>query len=300
MHLTEKHFHDEEAAREFLEARLWPEGARCLHCGEIDKIYEVKGRAGLRRCGNPQCRKDFTVTLGTIFERSHVPLHKWLTAIYLFSVAKKGVAAKKLERLLGVSYKTAWFMGHRIREATKEGFSFRLGGDGRAVEADETFWGNKRRKPDGARGYAHKMKVVALVEREGKARSIHVAELNSKSISALLAEHVEPNTVLNTDEAAYYRPGGRQFARHDSVNHSSGEYVRGAATTNLVEGYFSLFKRAMIGTFHKVGSQHLRRYCTEFDFRWNTRRMSDVERMGVIVGNSVGRRLTYTATRLSI
>jgi transposase-like protein len=294
MQLTAKYFHDEEAAREFLEARLWPDGPRCPHCDEAHAIYDVSGRPGLRRCGNPICRRDFTVTIGTIFERSHVPLHKWLTAIYLFSVSKKGISAKQIERMLGVSYKTAWFLGHRIREAAKEGFSFRLGGDGRAIEADETFWGNEYQKPDSARGHAHKMKVVTLVERDGKARSLHVAELTAKSVAAILAEHVEPDTVLNTDDAAYYRVGGKTFTRHDVVNHSAGEYVRGTATTNMVEGYFSLFKRGMIGTYHKAGSQHLIRYCTEFDFRWNTRSLNDADRMGELIRNTVGRRLYYS------
>lgn len=293
MQLTAKYFHDEDEARTFLESQLWPDGPKCPHCNEAKNIYEVSGRPGLRRCGNPSCRKDFTVTIGTIFERSHVPLNKWLMAIYLFSTAKKGISAKQLERMLGVSYKTAWFMGHRIREAAREDFSIPLGGNGRAIEVDETFWGNEYQKPEGARGYAHKMKVVTLVERGGRSRSLHVTELNAKSVADLLAEHINPETILNTDDAAYYRNGGKQFIRHDAVNHSAGEYVRGDATTNTVEGYFSLFKRGMIGTYHKVGMRHLIRYCAEFDFRWNTRKYSDAERMTEIVRRSQGHRLFY-------
>lgn len=293
MQLTAKYFHDKDAAREFLEAQLWPSGPQCPNCGETQRVYSVSGRDGLRRCGNPNCRKDFTVTVGTIFERSHVPLNKWLLAIYLFSTAKKGISAKQLERMLGVSYKTAWFIGHRIREAAREDFSIPLGGNGRAIEVDETFWGNQYEKPEGARGYAHKMKVVTLVERDGRSRSIHVEELTSKSVSELLAEHIDPDTVLNTDDAAFYRKGGERFTRHEAVNHSAGEYVRGDATTNTVEGYFSLLKRGLIGTYHKVGSNHLIRYCGEFDFRWNTRRLSDAERMTELVCRIPGKRLYY-------
>jgi len=294
MELNKPYFQDEQEARKFIEAKLWPNGPVCPHCQETSRIYPSTGkgvRAGVYRCNS--CDKDFTVTIGTVMERSHVPLNKWLMAIYLFSSSKKGISSKQLQRMLSVTYKTAWFLSHRIREAIKENFSIRLGGEGHVIEADETFWGTEYEKPKGARGYAHKMKVVTLVERGGPARSFVVGTVDSKTVSELLEEQVARESVLNTDEAAYYKKAGKKFAKHEAVNHSAGEYARGETTTNTVEGFFSLFKRGLIGTYHKVGSQHLSRYCTEFDFRWNTRSLNDRERMENILMRFPGVRLQY-------
>lgn len=294
MELDKPYFQSDQEARKFLEQKLWPNGPVCPHCQAKERIYKSTGkgvREGVYRCNN--CDRDFTVTVGTVMEGSHLPLRKWLLAIYLFSTSKKGISAKQLQRILDVTYKTAWFLSHRIREAIKENFSIRLGGEGRIVEADETFWGNAYPKPQGARGYAHKMKVVTLVERGGSARSFVVGNVDAKTVEAILEEQVHQETVLNTDEAAYYKKAGQKFAGHEAVNHSAGEYVRGNASTNTVEGYFSLFKRGLIGTYHKVGSQHLPLYCAEFDFRWNTRAMKDTERMEAIVQRFPGVRVKY-------
>lgn len=295
MELNKPYFQDEHEARKFIEAKLWPNGAVCPHCKATERLYPSRGksvRAGVYHCNN--CNHDFTVTVGTIMERTHIPLNKWLVAIYLFSTSKKGISSKQLQRMLGVTYKTAWFLSHRIREAIKENFSFRLGGEGQIVEADETFWGTAQEKPRGARGFAHKMKIVSLVERGGSARSFVVGNVDSKTVSKILEDQVHKETTLNTDEARYYKNVGKKFAKHESVNHSAGEYARGETTTNTVEGFFSLFKRGLIGTYHKVGTQHLERYCNEFDFRWNTRKISDTERMNEIISRFSGIRLQYS------
>jgi transposase-like protein len=181
VNLSEPRFHDDAAAREYLERLRWPDGPVCPHCGNAGKVYASK-RPGRYRCGERECRKDFTVTVGTLFERSHVPLHKWVLAVHLLCASKKGISSHQLHRTLGVQYKTAWFITHRIREAMRDGFFAEpIGGAGKAVEVDETFWGNERRKPQGARGYQHKMKVLTLVERDGKARSFHLASVNAET-----------------------------------------------------------------------------------------------------------------------
>jgi transposase-like protein len=294
MELNKPYFHDDQEARKFLESKLWPHGPVCPHCRAQQRIYHSHGRGvreGVYRCNN--CDRDFTVTVGTVMEGTHLPLRKWLMAIYLFTVAKKGISAKELQGILEVTYKTAWYLSHRIREAIKENFSDRLGGDGRIVEADETFWGTAYQKPQGARGYAHKMKVVTLVERDGPARSFVVGNVDAETVAAILEEQVHQETVLNTDEAAYYKKVGKKFAAHESVNHAAGEYARGVVSTNTVEGFFSLFKRGLIGTYHKVGSQHLSLYCAEFDFRWNTRALTTMDRMSEIITRFAGVRVKY-------
>jgi transposase-like protein len=293
--LTNPIFSDEATAREHLEALRWANGRFCPHCGEVECTGPVSGgRPGLYYCAS--CKKQFSATVGTLFERSHVPLNKWMAAFYAMAASKKGVSAHQLHRSLAVTYKTAWFMAHRIREAMKEGaWSGPLGGEGKTVEADETFIGRKpgRKKRQGA---AHKHAVVALVERGGKTRSFHVERVNAANVRKVLVTQVDRKSTLNTDEAIYYRTVGKEFGKHESVNHSAEEYVRGETHTNTIEGVFSIFKRGMIGTYQHCGEQHLKRYLTEFDFRYNHRTAlgySDAERAKAALRGIEGRRLMY-------
>lgn len=290
-------FNDADKAREFLEAQRWPNGAFCPHCGEAEKVTKLEGKAhrpGLYQCKS--CREQFTGTVGTVFERSKIALNKWLLASYLLSASKKGMSSHQLHRMLGVTYKTAWFMTHRIREAmqTEGGL---LGGGGMPVEVDETYWGTSKEKPKGARGGDHKMKVVSLVERDGNKRSFHVPNVTAKTLRPILEKHIKEETHLMTDEAAVYRGAERSFAAHSTVNHSVGEYVRVTgktiASTNTVESSFALLKRGLYGTFHHVGEQHLQRYATEFDFRWNHRKTTDMQRAAALLSQIGGKRLTY-------
>ena len=267
---TNRIFINETAARKHLEKLCWPNGPVCPHCGESEKIKLLKGkshRPGLRQCN--ACRKSFTVTMGTIFEDSHIKLHKWLLAFRLMTASKKGISSHQLHRMLGVTYKTAWFMTHRIREAMRADYTKVLGGQG-PVEADETFIGTKpgakKRK-----GYGHKNAVLSLVERNGEVRSFHVPGVSAKTLKPYLKYHIDPEAHLMTDDAGQYRILGPEFAQHDVVAHSNDEYVRGEAHTNTVESFFSVLKRGLIGTYQHVSVQHLQRYVTEFDFRYNHR-----------------------------
>jgi transposase-like protein len=293
--LDQKHFHDDTAAREYLEATLWPHGPVCPHCGSINDAY-VTSKPGLYRCGAKECRKDFTVTVGTVFERSKIALHKWLLASFLICSSKKGMSAHQLHRTIGVTYKTAWFMAHRLREAMNDTSTAPLGGNGGPVEVDETYWGNTGKQRKGARGYAHKMKVVSLVERDGKKRSFHVANVTAKTVRPILKAQIAEKARLMTDEASVYTKIGREFAEHGIVNHSAGEYSRDDITTNTVESSFAILKRGLYGTFHHVSEAHLQRYATEFDFRWNHRAklgFNDVERTQQVLKGITGKRLTY-------
>jgi transposase-like protein len=296
---NQPHFQDHDAAREYLESIRWANGVICPHCGVIDKFYKLLGdahRPGLYKCA--ECRKQFSVTVGTVFEDSKIKLHIWLQACHLMSASKKGVSSKQLERMLGVSYKTAWFMSHRIREAMNIKPEGQMGGDGGPVEVDETYWGNKGKQAPGARGGHHAMKVVSLVERDGEKRSFVVPNVNAKTLRPILNAQIAKKTRLMTDEARWYKGPGKDFASHESVNHNVKEYARGDVTTNTVESSFSLLKRGLIGTFHSVSEQHLQRYATEFDFRWNYRIKTgydDVQRQQMILMNIAGKRLTYRA-----
>lgn len=297
---TEPRFNDEEVARQHLESIRWPNGPVCPHCGGVERNSQLNGeshRAGLYFCGD--CRSQFTATIGTLFEDSKVGLHKWLYAIHIMCASKKGVSAKQLERVLGVSYKTAWFMSHRIREAmTSEGGL--LGGGGKPVEVDETYWGNVGKQANGARGGDHKMKVVSLVERDGEKRSFHVASVNANTLRPIMKKHIDAESRLMTDEAKVYNKIGVEFGQHQSVNHSAKEYARGDVTTNTVESSFAILKRGLYGTFHSVSEKHLQRYVNEFDFRWNTRSklgFTDADRAAIALKGIVGKRLMYKIPR---
>jgi len=307
--LSQPHFHNEAVAIARLEGIVWPQGPYCPRCGGFDRITPVKGgRDGLRRCG--PCKREFTVTVGTIFERSHVKLHKWFQAAHLMASSKKGFSAHQLHRTLKVTYKTAWFMEHRLREAMApmKGAVAPLGGEGKIVEADTTYVGgkekNKHRNKRVGRtmGNNEKQVVHTLVERGGRARSDHLARVNGKTIREVLMKQVHPKSALMTDDGGEYWPVGKMFPRHERVNHSAGEYVRGDAHSNTVESYFATFKRGIIGTYHNVSEAHLKRYLAEFDFRYNERTalgVNDEVRADRLIGGIVGKRLTYRDSSLA-
>jgi transposase-like protein len=294
--LSEKHFHNEAVAYAFVEDLIWPNGPTCPHCGGVERISKMNGkstRIGVYKCY--QCRKPFTVKVGTIFESSHIPMRFWLQAIHLISSSKKGISANQLHRTLGITLKSAWFMAHRVREAMKSNSIEPLGGAGKIVEADETFVGMKvgfKR----SRGAVHKMKVLSLVERGGSVRSQRLAVLSRSGIEQAIRDNVHPDSRIMTDTAAYYRKPLLGFAGHEKVNHEQDEYVRGEAYTNTLEGYFSLFKRGMRGVYQHCREKHLHRYLAEFDFRYNNRvalGVNDEGRAANLVQGVVGKRLTY-------
>jgi len=292
--LLSPHFQDADKAREYLEALRWPEGPICPHCGCIGRASRLEGkshRKGLLFCGD--CRKQFSVTVKTVFERSKIPLNKWLLAVHLICASKKAISSHQLHRMLGVTYKSAWFMSHRVREAMKSGSTGLMGTGGGIVEADETYWGNNGKQRAGARGYDHKMKVVSLVERGGEKRSIVVRSVNGKTLKELLDQNVCKSAHLMTDEHAGYTKVGKEYASHGVTRHSKGQYVDGVNHSNTVESSFSLLKRGLVGTFHHVGEQHLQRYITEFDFRWNNRKICDRDRVEVLLHGVAGKRLKY-------
>lgn len=292
--LTNPIFTNEDKAREHLESLRWPNGPSCPHCGSVDKPTRLSGkshRKGLFQCN--ECRGHFSVTVGSIFERSHIPLNKWLLAFHLMAASKKGISAHQLHRMLGITYKSAWFMAHRIRECMKPGDANPMGGEGKVVEADETYIGTMKGKKK-APGYAHKRTVLALVERGGKVRSFQLERPTAYEIKSVLYDHVDPKSRLHTDGAQYYK--GSPVAKHESVDHSKEEYARGDVHTNTVEGIFSIFKRGMIGTYQHCGEQHLARYLAEFDFRQNNRialGVDDKERAARAIKGAAGKRLTY-------
>lgn len=299
-------FHDEAAAYTKLESILWPQGPHCPRCGGFDRITKVKGgRMGLWRCG--PCKRQFRVTVGTVFESAHVPLNLWFQAMHLLCTSKKGMSSHQIHRVLGVTYKTAWFMTHRIREAMAPHAHLleALGGEGKTVEIDETFVGglekNKhrsKRKHVGTGG-AGKEAVFSLVERGGKVRSHHVSAVTAATLRPILKAHVHEATFVMTDEGATDKSIGRDFKRHGMVNHSIGEYVRGDIHTNTIEGYFSIFKRGIYGVYHHVSQRHLKRYLAEFDFRYNQRvalGIDDDARTEAALRGIVGKRLTYRGT----
>lgn len=299
--LSAKHLHDEAAAFAFVEARVWPDGPNCPHCGGVERISKMQGKAtrqGLYKCY--QCRKQFTVRIGTIFESSHVPLHIWLQAMCLITGSKKGISSNQLHRALGVTLKTAWFMSHRLREAMRFGSLLPMGGAGATVEADETYIGMKKGRVVRG-GSGHKMRVVSLVCRDtGEARSIDANGLEPNQVANIVRANVDRESRLITDEARHYWKVGQEFAAHERIMHGAGQYVRGDVYTNTIEGYFSIFKRGMRGIYQFCGERHLHRYLAEFDFRYNNRAAlgcNDEDRTEALLRGIVGKRLTYQTTR---
>jgi transposase-like protein len=301
--LNAPHFHDEAAAFERVEKVLWPEGPICPHCGCTGRISSIKPnpekrvRYGLKKCGD--CKKQFTVRMGTIFEESKLPLHIWLQAIHLMVSSKKGVSAHQLHRTLEITYKSAWFLAHRIREAMRDGDLAPFGGNGGAVEVDETFIGREPGVPV-KRAYHHKLKVLTLVDREaGRARSMVVDNLKPATIAPILSENLSCEARLMTDEAGHYLHVGKTFAEHGVVRHGREEYVNPedrTIHTNTIEGYFSIFKRGMKGVYQHCAKRHLHRYLAEFDFRYSNRAalgVGDSQRMARALQGVMGKRLTY-------
>jgi transposase-like protein len=306
LNFKDKTYTDEAAARAHLESLQWPNGPVCPHCSVVDEATKLQGqstREGVWKCR--ACEKPFSVTVGTVFERSHVPLTKWLLATALLTSSKKGMSSHQLSRMLGVTYKTAWFMSHRIREAMAPAKDAGpLGGEGKIVEADETYIGKKdgKRKAKGAAGYAHKRGVLSLVERGGKIRSFKLGSASRDDIGPLFHKHVHTRSTLHTDGSNIYK-GLAATGAHESVDHNKA-YVREAKDgskvhTNTLEGFFSVFKRGMVGTYQHCGEQHLDRYLAEFDFRQNTRAklgINDTMRAQIALKDIKGRRLTYRRT----
>lgn len=300
VNLTNPIYQDAEAAREHLEGLHWPNGPICPHCGNShqDRITKLQGkstRPGVFKCKD--CRKPFSVTVGTVFERSHIPLNKWLLATHLMAASKKGMSAHQLHRMLDITYKSAWFMAHRIREAMTPGVgSDPIGGGNKVVEIDETYVGGKA-KNRATKPAPKKHAVVSLVERDGKIASLHVANVTAKTLRPIIVKHVDRASYLMTDESKVYPTIGKEFDGHGRVNHSAGEYVRATFWhTNTVENYFSIFKRGIIGVYHHVSEAHLQRYAVEFDFRYNTRKISDADRAEMALEGARGKRLTYRRT----
>jgi transposase-like protein len=311
-------FHNEEKARVWLEAERWPHGPVCPFCNSRDHVKILPPARSKASKAHPEgitqngwyhcnsCRKRFTVRVGTLYERSHIPLHKWLFASHLLSSSKKGMSAHQLWRMLGFgSYRTAWFMAHRIREGMRETNPSPLGGKGKTVEIDESFVGgleknkHRRKRKHKGTGGVGKEAVFSLVERGGRVRSHHIPAVNAKTLRPILRAQLHGATFVMTDESGAMKRVGREFARHESVNHSIGEYVRGDAHTNTIEGYFSIMKRGINGVYHHVSQQHLKRYLAEFDFRYNERMklgVSDSDRTAKAIRGIVGKRLTYRGT----
>jgi transposase-like protein len=297
--LFEPRFQNADKAREYLEALHWPHGPVCPHCGSGDDQKRLEGKAhrpGLVQCNS--CRQQYTVTVGTVFERSKVPLNKWLLATHLMCASKKGMSAHQLHRMLGVTYKTAWFMAHRIREAMTDQNPDPMGGLGSIIEADETYFGKDKTAAKSRTPIRNMNKIVALIDRTtGRATSVvFTDQLTSGNVQRLLFTRVDRASRLITDEANHYKAVGKAFAKHETVNHRIKEYARGDVTTNTVEGFFGIFKRGMKGIYQHCGQNHLHRYVAEFDFRYSNRSahgVEDRERTDIALKGITGKRLTY-------
>jgi transposase-like protein len=309
--LTDPIFHDEDAARKHLEGIRWVNGVFCPHCGVVDGIKRLEGkshRAGLHQCN--QCREHFTVTVGTVMESSHIALSKWVLGFHLMAASKKGMSAAQLGRMLGITYKSAWFMAHRIREAMRVDSPTPIGGEGQIVEADEAYHGKREVPPvspqrkgrpftrNGKSGGAQKRAIVALVERGGEARAFAMTaeRVTSKNIREILVRNADRKSRLHTDESKLYPSVGAEFMKHETVNHAAKEYVRDDVTTNTVEGFFGVFKRGFRGIYQHCGEQHFQRYLDEFTFRYNNRialGVNDAARAATAVKGAEGKRLTY-------
>ncbi len=299
--LTDPVFTDENKAREHLEGIRWPDGPVCPHCGSVDKVYRLNGkshRPGLIHCNN--CDGSFTVTTGSVMESSHVPLNKWVLAYRLMASSKKGISAHQMHRTISVTYKTAWFMCHRIRESMRDAAPTPMGGEGEIIESDEAYWGPKdkdgngmNRRRRGKPGKGGKQAILTLVQRGGRSRSFVMESLTTKDVFKVLRENADLKSRLMTDEGTSHN---WEFAKHEEVKHGAREYARGDVTTNTVEGFFGVFKRGMRGTYQHCGPQHLQRYMDEFDFRYSNRAalgVGDAERAVRAIKGAEGKRLTY-------
>lgn len=308
---AEPHFHDEDAARLWFEAARWPDGPTCPHCGSL-KFYATK-KLGRYRCGEKECRKDYTVMTKSVMERSHAKLTQWAAAFCLYAASKKGFTAMQLQRHLGCEYNTAWFLHHRVMEAMRRGgldTTPMMGGPGKPVEVDEAYHGKydvpRERKTKrytqptkrGKSGPGQKRAIVSLLDREaGQVRSFHVPTADAATVAKIVRENVHKESRLHTDESRLYIGVGQEFAAHETINHAAKEYARGDVTTNTVEGYFSIFKRGMRGNYQHCAEKNLHRYLAEYDFRYNTRHLTDGERAVLAIKSGVGKRLTYRQPR---
>jgi len=292
--LTNPIFTDEAKAIAHMEADRWPDGVTCPHCGSFN-THKMGGQtqAGMFLCND--CREKFTVRTGTVFERSHIPLHKWLLATHLMSASKKGMSALQLSRMLGITYKSAWFMTHRIREAMTPSSVGPIGGENKVVESDETYIGGKTKNRAYAKKEPKKHAVMTLVDRDGDSHSFHIANVKAKTLREKIETTVSRKSVLMTDELASYGKIGGEFVNHLTVNHGAKEYARlgGFVHINTAECRFSLMKRAVFGTHHSISEAHLSRYLAEWDFKFNTRKMTDGERAALALKGAEGKRLTY-------
>jgi transposase-like protein len=290
------HFQSHEAAREYLEGLRWGTERVCPHCGTVNESFTTK-KPGIYRCRVKECRKDFSVTTKSVMESSHIKLNVWLQAFFLMASSKKGISSHQLHRALGITYKSAWFLTHRIREAMRAGGLLPpMGGAGKTVEIDETYIGRLEGQPKARRGMAHKNTVLTLVERGGSARSFHVEGATIGQVMPIIRANVRRESIINTDESNLYASLGGEYFSHDTVNHGDKEYARGDIGTNVVEGYYSIFKRGMKGVYQHCAEKHLHRYLSEFDFRYSNRvalGVSDGERADLAVKGAAGKRLTY-------
>ena len=303
--LTDPKFHDEDKAREWLEGARWPNGPSCPHCGSVRpaRMGGKSGRPGLFHC--PNCRGQFTVRTGQVMERSHVPLTKWVLAYHLMASSKKGVSAHQLHRTLGVAYNTAWFMAHRIREAMTDKAPPPLGGEGKIVEADEAYYGKKETPtprstatavPTSRRARRLRSAPSSAWSSAAARRAFQTPQVTAKNVRDVLVRHADRKSRLHTDESKLYPEVGKEFATHETVNHSAKEYARGDVTTNSVEGFIGIFKRGMTGVYHHCGEQHLQRYLDEFSFRYSNRSklgIEDTERAALAIRGAEGKRVTY-------
>jgi transposase-like protein len=303
MNLTDPRFQNVEKAREWLEMQRWPQGPYCTHCGSFS-VTGLSGRAhrpGVFQCND--CRQQFTVTTGSVMERSKIPLNKWLMAMHLMASSKKGYSAHQLHRTLGITYQSAWFLAHRIREAMANDTSGPIGGEGKTVEVDETYFGKVETPPKSKKPRRYPKKsplsrraVLSLVERGGRSRTFHIEQATVANVRDVVVRNVSRKSKLHTDESKLYVELGKEFASHETVKHSAKEYVRGDVHTNTVEGFFSIFKRGMKGIYQHCGEAHLHRYVAEFDFRYSNRSglgVEDTERAAKIISQASGKRLTY-------
>jgi len=303
MNINDPIFSDETKARTYLEKQRWPDGPECPHCGTTDDATAMQGKAhrpGLYQCKS--CGQQFSVTVGTVYERSKIPLTKWLLATHLVCASKTAISAHQLHRMLGITYKSAWFLMHRIREAMGDAKPGPMGGEGGEVQSDETYLGNTSKRAKGhKKGHSHKMKIVALVEaKTGEARATSVDRLDYIRVRKVVVKNIDRKSTLVTDDANLYRYIGDEFAKHKTINHSQNKYVdKDGYTTNNVENFFGVFKRGFGGTYSHCEAQHLQRYLNEFTFRYSNRSgigVSDTERTAKALANIGGKRLTYRRT----